>query len=92
MGEPGFPIPLRKGQALPNAPAGGGMGELAFPIPLRKGQALPNAPAGGGYGGTWFPHVHVRRRPASQDRSPRLMVFEEFNPVSRASRRAKALG
>ena len=32
MGKPGFPIPLRKGCALPDPPAGGGMGEPGSPM------------------------------------------------------------
>jgi len=40
MGKPGFPIPLRKGLALPNPPAGEGVGEPGFPIPLSEDLGL----------------------------------------------------
>ena len=34
VGQPGCPIPLLKGFALPHPPAGGGMGKPGFPMPL----------------------------------------------------------
>jgi len=64
VGKPGFPLPLRAGQALPRA----GRGETRFP-PTPACGLRPHPPAGGGVGQSGFgspvsPYPWVRAAPA----------------------------
>jgi len=44
MGQPGCPIPLLEGCALPHPPAGGGVGQPGCPTPLAEGVCTRQAP------------------------------------------------
>jgi len=59
VGKPGFPIPLRAGCAHSRSHGP----EPGAPHPPARGLRPPKPSPGRGYGGTWFPHVHVRKRP-----------------------------